>query len=254
MPARLLLLLLSPVIGSFIGVLICRLPTGRPVVLACSRCEGCDHVLTPGELVPLVSFMVLAGRCRWCGAQIAPKHLAVEFTCLGIAAWAVLAVPDPLLSWLTFALGSGLLALAWIDWQHMVLPDVLTLPLVLAGLGVTVLVDPASSTEHALGAIVGYLGFRAVEVTYRFLRGRDGLGQGDAKLLAAAGAWLGLSALPRVVFIAAIFALVLVGGMQMVGRTVQGDTHVPFGPALCAAIWSVWIGLDAELLPMLWEW
>ncbi len=253
MPDRLLLLFLSPIIGSFIGVLICRLPAGRSVILARSRCEACDHVLTPRELVPLVSFMMLAGRCRWCGARIAPTHLAAELACIGIAAWAVLAAPDPLFAWLSFALGGGLLTLAWIDWQHMVLPDVLTLPLALAGLGATMLVDPVSSTEHAVAAMVGYLAFRAIEVTYRSLRGRDGLGQGDAKLLAAAGAWLGLAALPRVVFIAAIFALALAGGMRIAGRTLQSDTPVPFGPALCAAIWSVWIGLDAVLLTMVWE-
>ena len=100
----------------------------------------------------------------------------------------------------------------------MLLPDALTLPLILAGLGATLLYDPADITEHAAAAAAGYLAFRAIEIAYRRLRGRDGLGQGDAKLMAAAGAWLGLAPLPTVVFMAAVFGLAIAAGLRIAGQ------------------------------------
>jgi leader peptidase (prepilin peptidase) / N-methyltransferase len=249
-PDWLLPLILAPFIGSFAGVLIRRLPAEQPVALARSRCEACGHVLGPRELIPLVSIVLLRGHCRWCGARIAFTHLAVELACLVIAAWAVLAETDTQLVWLDCVLGWTLLTLAWIDWEHMLLPDALTLPLILAGLGATLLLDPAATTEHAAAAAAGYLAFRAIEITYRRLRGRDGLGQGDAKLMAAAGAWLGLAPLPTVTFMAAAFGLAIAAGLRIAGQAMHRGSAIPLGPALCAAIWVTWLGFD-PILPLL---
>jgi leader peptidase (prepilin peptidase)/N-methyltransferase len=249
-PDWLLPLILAPFIGSFAGVLIRRLPAEQPVALARSRCEACDHVLGPWELIPLVSVVMLRGHCRWCGARIAFTHLAVELACLAVAAWAVLAETDTQLAWLDCVLGWTLLTLAWIDWEHMLLPDALTLPLILAGLGATLLLDPAATTEHAAAAAAGYLAFRAIEITYRRLRGREGLGQGDAKLMAAAGAWLGLAPLPTVTFMAAAFGLAIAAGLRIAGQVMHRGSAIPLGPALCAAIWVTWLGFD-PILPLM---
>jgi leader peptidase (prepilin peptidase)/N-methyltransferase len=249
-PDWLLPLILAPFIGSFAALLIRRLPAGQPVVLARSRCEACGHVLGPFELIPLVSVTMLRGRCRWCGAHIAFTHLAVELACLGIAAWVVLTEPDPLLVWPSCVLGWTLLTLAWIDWEHMVLPDALTLPLIVAGLLATLLSDPTAVTGNAAAAAAGYLAFRAIEIAYRRLRGRDGLGQGDAKLMAAAGAWLGLAPLSMVVFVAAVFGLAIAAGLRIAGQAMHRGSAIPLGPALCAAIWLIWLGFDPVLLLM----
>jgi leader peptidase (prepilin peptidase) / N-methyltransferase len=249
-PDWLIPLILAPFIGSFAGVLIRRLPERQPVVLARSRCEACGHVLGPREMIPLVSVAMLGGRCRWCGARIAVMHVAVELACIAIAGWAVLADADTLSVWLDCVLGWTLLTLAWIDWDHMLLPDALTLPLILAGLGATQLLDPAGMTEHAVAAAAGYLAFRAIEIAYRRLRGRDGLGQGDAKLMAAAGAWLGLTPLPTVAFMAAVFGLAIAGGLRLAGQVMHRGSAIPLGPALCAAIWVTWLGFDPILLLM----
>jgi leader peptidase (prepilin peptidase)/N-methyltransferase len=255
-PAWIPPLLLSPFIGSFVAVLIRRLPRGEPVVLARSRCEACGHVLGPWELIPLVSAAVLDMRCRWCRVRIPFAHVAVELACLAIAGCVVVLESDNLLIWLDCILGWWLLALAWIDWDHMLLPDALTLPLLLAGLGATLLSDPAeiaghaaaaAAGYHAAAAAAGYLAFRAIEIAYRWLRGRDGLGQGDARLLAAAGAWVGLVALPTVVFTAAVFGLALAACLRIAGRDVHGGTAIPFGPPLCAAIWVTFLGFDPIL-------
>jgi leader peptidase (prepilin peptidase)/N-methyltransferase len=204
-------------------------------------------VLGPRELIPLVSAAILKMRCRWCRARIPVAHTVVEFGCLAIAAWAALTAPDALSVWLDCVLGWTLLALGWIDWEHMLLPDVLTLPLILAGLGATLLVDAAATTEHAAAAVVGYGAFRVIEIAYRRLRGREGLGQGDAKLLAAAGAWLGLMPLPTVVFLAALCGLGIAAGLRIAGQVVHRGSAIPFGPSLCAAIWVTWLGFDPIL-------
>ncbi len=234
-------LIAAPFIGSFLGVLIRGLPASRPVVARRSACESCGHALGPAQLVPIVSFIVQRGRCRHCGARIAPMHLGVELAALGVAAWAAMTLPDAPTLWLGCALGWTLLALGWIDWLHMILPDVLTLPLVLMGLAATWILDPDAVADHAAAAALGYLAFRALEIGYRRLRGRDGLGQGDAKLLAAAGAWVGLAALPMVIFGGAVAGLCAALVMRLRGERIGATTALPFGPALALALWVVWL-------------
>lgn len=241
----LLPVLLGPFAGSFLGVLIRRLPEGRPVALARSACEGCGSALRARDLVPLASFVALRGRCRACGAAIARFHPAVEIAASAVAAIAVLAAPDAAHAWAGCVLGWALLALAWIDWEHWRLPDALTLPLLLLGLAATGLLAPppllAPLTAHAAAAALGYLAFRGVSALYRRLRGRDGLGEGDAKLLAAAGAWVGPAALSSVILVAALAGLVLALGLRLRGRAVGSDTALPFGPCLAFATWAVWL-------------
>lgn len=135
------------------------------------------------------------------------------------------------------ALGCGLLALAWIDWQQMRLPDVLTLPLLALGLMATALTTPQDLASSIVGAAAGYAAIRLIDGGYRALRGRSGLGQGDAKLLAAGGAWLGWEALPRVALLAALLGLALAVVRHARGVALTRETAVPFGPPLALAIW-----------------
>ena len=239
MPPWLMALLVAPFVGSFLGVVIERLPHGRPLVVARSQCAACRRPLRPAELVPFVSFLLQRGRCRSCGARIGWFAPSVEGAALAIAASAALGGEDGLLLWEGCALGWTLLALAWIDWRHFVLPDALTLPLLVAGLGAAVAEGRAMALDSALGAALGYGGLWLVGTLYRRLRGREGLGGGDAKLLAAGGAWLGAAALPWVVLGAAV------GGLAIAGLTRRGGLAatlaVPFGPPLAAAIWLVWL-------------
>ena len=221
-------MLAAPFVGSVLGVLIRRLPAGRPVVVARSACEGCGAVLGPRDLVPLLSYAALRGRCRRCGAAIGWFHPAIELAAIGVAVWARLASGD----WADCVLGWGLLALAWIDWDHFRLPDALTLPLIPIGL----LAHWDDRLEHAVAAVAGYALFRAVAVTYLWLRQREGLGVGDAKLLAVAGAWVGVAGLPWVVFGGGVFGIVV--ALMRGGAALRGGA-IPFGPPLCLAIWLV---------------
>lgn len=226
-----MLLLVAPVIGSWLGVLIRRWPQGRPVAMARSACEHCGHVLGPIDLVPLASFIWRRGRCRYCGAPIGWFHPAIELAAMAIAVAALYANGGGWPGWIDAALGWALLTAAWIDAETFRLPDLITLPLILAGLGVTWIYQPDAIYGHAAAAALGYGAFRLLDETYRALRGRHGLGEGDAKLLAAAGAWLGLAALPYTVMGAGLAGI----GMAILSKQPGGlrrDQPIAFGPAL----------------------
>lgn len=222
MPNWLLPLIFAPLIGSFAGVLVRRLPHGEYAAIS---------------------------RSHRCGVGTPPEHLAVGLACLSIAAVVVAIEPDALQVELDCALGWTLLTLAWIDWRHMLLPDVLTLPLIIAGMAATALQAPETITEHAAATAAGYLAFRAVAFAYRRLRGHEGLGHGDAKLMAAAGAWLGLGPLADIVFAAAMIGLAVAAGLRIAGHAPQRGSALPFGPELCIAIWVAQLCPDASLLP-----
>lgn len=245
--ARWLAVILSPFVGSFLGVLVRRLPEGQPVAATRSRCEACRRTLTPLELVPIASYLALRGRCRGCGAPIAPMHLGIELAAVAIAGSAA-GVAGGSLLWAGCVLGWALLALAWIDWTEFWLPDALTLPLVVAGLAATWLLTPWATSDHAAAAALGYALFRLVAFAYRRLRGIEGLGHGDAKLLAAGGAWLGLAALPIVILGAAVIGLLGAGALRLAGRRLAGTTAIPFGPPLALAIWLAWLLAGADVI------
>ncbi len=241
-PIGLAPLLVAPAVGSWLGVLIRRLPRGTPVALARSRCEACGTALGPLELVPLLSWLWLRGRCHHCRAPIDRFHVGIELAAVGVAAWAVwVAGDDTMRAWLGSGLGWTLLALAWIDLEWLILPDVLTLPLLLGGLAATWLAAPEALGDAALGAALGWLVFASVAAGYRALRGRDGLGGGDAKLLAAAGAWLGWQALPQVMLLAAVAALGVAGTLRLARGRAFAGMKLAFGPWLALATWLVWL-------------
>jgi leader peptidase (prepilin peptidase)/N-methyltransferase len=234
------LLLLAPFVGSFLGVLIRRLPEGRPIVRGRSLCERCGARLTPRDLVPLLSWLITRGRCRHCRHPLGWFYPGVELAALAVAAIA-LAVDGVEQAWLDCLLGWWLLALGWIDARHWLLPDVLTLPLVVLGLALAAAFAPEELADRAAAAMLGYLALRAVAWIYQRLRHREGLGQGDAKLFAAAGAWLGIAALPQVILLAALAALSTAAGLALCGRRMRARSALPFGPFLALASWLLWL-------------
>ena len=229
--------LAAPFVGSFLGVLIARIPAGRGVVRGRSACDACGHALGAPDLVPIVSFVALRGRCRFCGAAIARSHLWVELSAVTIALWAAASGESGALLWAGCALGWTLLGLAWIDAVSLRLPDVLTLPLLLAGLTEAAALEPDALAGRVVGAVSAYAGLWLLAWVYRRLRGREGLGMGDAKLLAAAGAWVGGLLLPDVLLGAALAGL---AWALRRGRP-DPDERVPFGPFIAASTWLVWL-------------
>lgn len=238
-------LVVAPFVGSFLGLAAVRLPAGEPIAFGRSKCRHCRRPLAAYDLIPVVSWILLLGRCRACGARIDPLHPAVEIAAVLVAAWSVAVAPG-WLSWVGCGLGWALLLLAAVDWRALVLPDEITLPLLLAGLAFVVAEARDSLLDHVIGAVAGFVVFAFIGWAYKSLRHRPGLGLGDAKLMAAAGAWVSWLGLPSVVAIAAAVALTGVGAQFLVSQFF-GSKRMPtsepmaFGPYLALGLWCVWL-------------
>ncbi|MCQ8185050.1 prepilin peptidase [Parvularcula maris] len=251
-------LLVGALLGSFLNVVISRLPRsaglveaeGRPSGLAYppSQCEACGRRLRPFDLIPVLSYILLRGRCRTCGAEIGIRHLLVEIggSLLGVAT--VYLAPSALALAAIGILFFMLLALTVIDAETGFLPDRLTLPLLALGLGFSFAPFTPSPVQSFIGALVGGGGLWLLAFAYRLFRGREGLGGGDVKLVAAGGAWCGAVALPALLLIASVTGL-LFALFQMVGGRKERalSAELRFGPFLCAAIALTY---TAELLEL----
>jgi leader peptidase (prepilin peptidase)/N-methyltransferase len=244
-------IVVAPFIGSFLGVVITRAKAPRTILWTRSICDACGHTLGPADLVPLASWAASGGHCRYCATRIGLFYPAVELAALGVAvsaAWAA-SLAGGWLLWVSCALGWTLLVLAAIDWREYRLPDLVTLPLIPAGLAVHYALAPEAAFSFQLdslltaviGAVTGYALLLLVRWAYAAVRHREGLGLGDAKLFAAAGAWVGWPGLPSVLLVAALAALASVLLRYSGKATLRSDDRVPFGTFLCLGMWVVWL-------------
>ncbi|MCB2114376.1 MAG: prepilin peptidase [Parvularculaceae bacterium] len=234
-------------IGSFLNVVIYRGPRLWDLVAGEARgslagprsyCPACKKPIPFGGLIPLLSYIVLRGRCGACAAPISFRYPVVE--ALGAAcALASLAAFGPTPAALAAAIfGWALIALAAIDLETGYLPDAITIPLITLGLVVNAFALFAAPADALIGAAAGFVTFWAIGRAFEKLRGKEGLGLGDAKLLAAAGAWGGWIILPFVVFVGAAATLLAIGLARTFGKRAALDQPVPFGPGLCAAAFA----------------
>lgn len=231
---------LAPIIGSFLGVLVTRVETPRSIVAGRSCCDACGATLAPYDLVPVVSWLALRGRCRACAQPIGWFYPAIELAAVAVAIWAATVFSGALL-WISCVLGWTLLALAVIDERHFLLPDVLTLPLIPFGLLATWGNNPSALIDHVVGAVAGFGFVVILREVYRRVRGREGMGLGDAKLLAASGAFVSWLALPSVILIASLTALAVALFRTLRGANISLADRMPFGTFLCFATWIVWL-------------
>lgn len=239
--ARLLLGgMLGAVAGSFLATLAIRWPRRRSVARGRSACDGCGTPLRPLQLVPVLGFTVLRGRCRACGAAIDPWHPGMEIAGTGVGMAALAAHPG----WEGLGgavLGWMLLALAMLDVRHLWLPDRLTLPLLGLGLAAGLAGAEPPVADRLIGAAAAYLLLAGIGEAYLRLRGRIGMGGGDPKLFAAIGAWLGWHALPLVLLAASLGGLAAALALRIAGRPVDARSQLPFGALLALAGWSIWL-------------
>lgn len=232
--------LLGLIFGSFFAALILRWPEEKSVLKGRSQCDACGRALGAGDLVPLLSALVLRGRCRRCGARIDPLHWRVELACAIIGLAAALGAPFPFaLGWMV--LGWLLLVLAVLDARHYWLPDALTLTLAGLGLMIAPWVTGVLLIDSAIGAAAGYGALFAIAIGYRMLRGREGLGLGDAKLLGALGAWFGWQALPFILLAASLAGIAFALVSAIVARKrLEAHAMLPLGTFLCIAALPGW--------------
>lgn len=242
-------------LGSFLNVVITRLPRGEQVVSGRSRCPHCRTPLAWRDNLPLLSYFWLRGRCRFCGTPISLRYPLVELAAglLAAALWWRFPASLLLLAYGPFC--GALLALSAIDLEHRLLPDALTLPGIALGLVLAPVLTPLTFLEVAAGAAVGGALFYGIGWIYGRLTGRKGMGGGDVKLMALIGAFLGIWSLPFVIFLsAALGSLAGVGLVLITGNWRQGGWRVaaiPYGPFLAAAAVLYLLG-HQELLRFFW--
>lgn len=264
------LAVLGLLVGSFLNVIVYRLPVmmmrdwrkqasellNLPVAehdqdifnlaLPDSHCPCCHHKIKPWENIPVVSWLFLRGRCSSCKQPISVRYPIVELACgvlSGVVAWqfgfGLQAFAFVLLTW-------GLLALSLIDADHQLLPDVLVLPLLWLGLIVNYYGLFASLNDALWGAVIGYMSLWLLYWAFKLIRGKEGMGYGDFKLFAVAGAWGGWQVLPATIMIAAFAGLVVSVGLLFCQR--KGfDKPISFGPYLALAMWAAIMGAESAL-------
>ena len=260
---------LGLVVGSFLNVVILRVParmaaewqreardvleleadpTPLPpgIVRVPSHCMHCQHQLSPLDNIPVFSWLWLRGRCRYCQAKISAQYPLVELLsgvlCM-VVVWKFgttwMALAGLVLSW-------TLIALAGIDLRTQLLPDQLTLPLLWLGLVLAWIPVFVSAPSAIIGAAVGYLSLWSVYWGFKLLTGKEGMGHGDFKLLAALGAWMGPVALLPVILLSSLIGA-LVGGALILWHRHDAQVPIPFGPFIAAAGWVWFIAGDGLL-------
>ena len=247
------------IIGSFLNVVILRVPRlleydwrcqcqellelqddngERPpgIVFARSHCTHCGHKILARENLPLVSYLMLGGKCSSCKNRISPGYPLVELGTAVLFTATIWHFGPNVQGMTALLLTAVLIALTGIDTDHQLLPDNMTLPLMWGGILInfwSVHTDLASSV---VGAMAGYLVLWSIYHLFRLLTGKEGMGYGDFKLLAALGAWMGWQVLPLIVLLSSVVGAIL--GLALMGTgKLKRDKPMPFGPFIAAAGW-----------------
>nr|WP_298135824.1 A24 family peptidase [uncultured Pseudomonas sp.] len=252
-------LILGLLIGSFLNVVIYRLPKmlqrdwqeqarevlelpAQPrgetfnLVLPNSKCPHCKHEIRPWENIPVISYLFLRGKCSSCKTSISKRYPLVELSCGLLSAYVAWHFGFGLQAGGMLLLTWGLLAMSLIDADHQLLPDMLVLPLLWLGLIANYFGLYTSLGDALWGAIAGYLSLWSVYWLFKLVTGKEGMGFGDFKLLAMLGAWGGWQVLPLTILLSSLVGAVL-GLIMLRLRNAETSTPIPFGPYLALAGW-----------------
>lgn len=249
--------LLGLIIGSFLNVVIYRLPQILEqdwknqaqtilepdsviphtrtfnLIFPNSHCPSCAHEIKPWENIPVISYLFLRGKCSNCGIRISIRYPLIETLTAAITAIVLFKFGLTSASLFALVLSWGLICLAMIDYDHQILPDNITLPLLWLGLianSFNVLVD---FRDAFWGAITGYMLLWLLYWAFKLITGKEGMGYGDFKLLAVLGAWMGWQSLPTIVILSSLSGAIIGGTLIFFGRDRQQP--IPFGPYLAIA-------------------
>lgn len=220
-------------VGSFLNVVIHRVPRGISVVRPRSFCPRCRKSIAWYENVPLASWIALRGRCSGCGAPVSPRYPVVEAAGGALAALTVWRYGFTVDAAFAFAFFMALLAITLIDWEFRIIPDAISIPFIAAGILWSLVSPSLTFASSALGALAGGGGLLLIGALYRLIRKTDGMGGGDVKLMAMIGAFVGLSLVLPVVLIASLGGSIY--GVSLMRRGGDGKTAVAFGSFLAPA-------------------
>lgn len=241
--------LLGASLGSFALLVAERMTRGEGFAMGRSRCDHCGQPLCARDLVPVVSWLVLRARARCCAAVLSWRLPGAELAFVSVPLVSLAAGLQGNMLVVSSILGWTLTALLLIDLATMRLPDALTLPLAGAGIGLAMVGVTGAWPDHLLAAAFGLGAVVAVNAAYRQLRGIDGIGMGDAKLLCAAGAWLGTAGLLSTLVLGCFMGLAM-GSLMLRANSRNASTPradglpsgaFPLGPALAMGFWSTWL-------------
>ncbi len=224
--------LFGSIIGSFLNVVILRLPDpSASIVFPSSHCPKCNHALNWYENIPILSYLFLRGKCAHCRVQISLQYPIVEFLTglLAVAAAATFGLSVTALGYFIFC--AALVTIIWIDLHHQIIPDSISLPGIILGFCFSFVSSFVSWQDSLIGLLAGGGFFYAVSYSYYLLRRQEGLGGGDIKLLAMLGAFLGWQSLLFIIFASSITGTVA-GLFAMRSQKKGGSTRIPFGPFL----------------------
>ncbi len=222
---------LGLIVGSYLNVVIYRLPRRLSTVLPRSRCPSCGAPIRARDNLPVVSWLLLRGRCRACGAPISPRYPSIEAATAALFVGCVLAFGVSVAALAAAIFGALLIALAAIDVEHMLLPDRLTLPGLALGLALSPFLPFGGFRAALLGALLGGGILLALAGGWLLLRGEEGMGLGDVKMLAMIGAFLGWKGMVVTLFSASLLGALV--GIALLGRSRAGlKTRLPFGAFL----------------------
>ncbi len=228
--APVILFLLGAVVGSFANVCILRIPAGESIVWPGSRCPSCKKPIAAYDNVPILSWLLLRGRCRSCQAPISARYWVVELL-TALAAVAVYFRVGFGFEWFVlFAFTASLIVITFIDLDHRIIPDVISLPGIVAGFVLSFAREPGP-IDSAIGILFGGGILFAVAWGYEKATGREGMGGGDVKLLAMIGAFLGWQSIPLTLLLSSLSGSVI--GLSLMWWTGSDTKYaIPFGPFL----------------------
>jgi leader peptidase (prepilin peptidase)/N-methyltransferase len=230
------------VVGSFLNVCIWRVPAGESVVYPPSRCPGCGARIRSADNIPLLSYLWLRGRCRSCGVRISPRYPVVEAFTGVMFAVLLSRFGSSLVLGVYAAFVAALIVVTFIDLDHQIIPDAISLPGIAIGLLCAALGYGPPLLDSAIGVVLGGGSLYAIAVGYHVLTGREGMGGGDIKLLAMIGAFLGWRGV-LVTLVLGSFSGALVGITLILTRGADSRVPIPFGPflalgAVCALLFG----------------
>ena len=224
-------LIFGLVLGSFLNVCIHRIPLKKSIVHPPSSCPQCGHKIRFYDNIPVMSYLFLLGKCRYCKAPISPRYPTVEIITgfLSIALFLKYGLDYQYFIFLAFS--ASLVIISFIDLQHKIIPDLISLPGIIIGLGISIIFDHISWLESMIGILGGGGSLFLVAVVFEKITGREGMGGGDVKLLAMIGAWMGYMALPYIILISSLTGIIIGGGSLLLTKKDLGH-RIPFGPFL----------------------
>lgn len=229
------------IIGSFLNVCICRIPAGQSVISPASRCPLCCSAIRWYQNVPVISYLLLRGRCGNCGAAISKRYPLVEALTGMLFVWIYLRFGWQFATPVYWVFVAALVAITFIDLDHQIIPDVISLSGIVVGFLTVFLIPWLAWYDSLLGILLGGGSLWLVAEVYHRLTGQEGMGGGDIKLLAMMGAFLGWKAVLPVIFFGSL-AGSLVGVPLMWIRRADGKLAIPFGPflALGGLVYLLW--------------